>query len=229
MTIADRLPPHPPLTTFTVFAGCAWAAGVACCALDWRPRRRWRLRQPGRPRRTPPMPDPFTRFRITGPPVTPPRRRREVAALLHRGLETRTASEGPSHARDGFDRVDEGPIWRGVREVLHQRLSRMHWANRRAASCCSWRASSCVPVNPGGSRSLHALHGLHCLPRPRAMPGFQRRAVLVPPIDGRAGARHVPGPGTSLTAVVCACTRRTSPPCPEWWSCCCQTACICWC
>ena len=31
----------------------------------------------------------------------------------------------------------------------------MHWANLRAASCC-W-AVLWVPMNPGGSRSLHAL------------------------------------------------------------------------
>src|SRR5487761_962520 len=34
-------------------------------------------------------------------------------------------------------------------------LSRMHWANLRAASCC-W-ALLVLPMNPGGSRSLHAL------------------------------------------------------------------------
>src|SRR4029453_2300366 len=33
-------------------------------------------------------------------------------------------------------------------------FSRMHWANLRAADCCS--GLLLPPVNPGGSRSLHA-------------------------------------------------------------------------
>src|SRR5262245_10838773 len=65
----------------------------------------------------------------------------------------------PLPAADGIRLVSmRGPSAGGAGKSLMP-LSRMHWANLRATFCCS--ALRLWPVNPGGSRSLHAL--LACL------------------------------------------------------------------
>src|SRR4029077_9976971 len=76
----------------------------------WRPLRRWGLRQPGRPRRPAPIAS-------ASPAPRHPGRRRETAALLHRGVKQAhtTVRSG------GWDsiRIDQRPIWGGVRKVRH--------------------------------------------------------------------------------------------------------------
>src|SRR4029450_4698267 len=65
----------------------------------------------------------------------------------------------PLPAADGIRLVSmRGPSAGGSGKSLMP-LSRMHWANLRATFCCS--GLRLWPVNPGGSRSLHAL--LACL------------------------------------------------------------------
>ena len=129
-----------------MFAGGSCAAGVACFALDMAT--------------TPPVAATATRtaapasthvFRITGP-LTPA----AAAKSRHFCIAALRMLMPPGRCR-GWDsiRVDEGPIRGGVREVLHavvaDALGELE-ARRPAAG-----ASPCVPVNPGGSRSLHAL------------------------------------------------------------------------
>src|ERR1700704_2460942 len=78
-------------------------------AAHWtsRPRRRWRPRQPGRPLRQAPNAS-------ASPAPLDACTRGEIAAFLHRRVDR-------CNAIPGWDsiRVDEGPIWGGVREVLH--------------------------------------------------------------------------------------------------------------
>src|SRR5258708_27920060 len=86
-----------------------------------RQRRRWRPPQPGRPLRPAAM---------SSASLAPrhPRRRRKTAALLHRSVENRPASV--RSGRWDLIRVDEGPIWGGVWEVVHavvaHALGRLH-------------------------------------------------------------------------------------------------------
>ena len=61
----------------------------------------------------------------------------------------------PGSAADGIRFVSmRGPSGVGSGKSFTP-FSRMHWANLRAACCC-W-VVRLLPVNPGGSRSLHAL------------------------------------------------------------------------
>src|SRR5204863_7037018 len=73
----------------------------------WRPGRRGRLRQPGRPLRRAPT--------SSASPAQRPRQ--QVATLLDRFLETRNARGTPACGGWDLRRVDEGPVRGGVREV----------------------------------------------------------------------------------------------------------------
>src|SRR5439155_15303278 len=76
----------------------------------WRPRRRWRLRRPGRPLRPAPR-----SYASLAPPYAGCGC--VLAALVHRGGENGHATR-PIGGRDS-SRVDEGLILAGVRKVPH--------------------------------------------------------------------------------------------------------------
>ena len=183
-----------PFSTFAVFAGGSCAAEVACFAPDVTT--------------TPPVAMTATRtaapasthvFRLTGrSPPPPPRSRGTSASRRWSPLAPRVLA-----AADGIRVVSmRGPFAVGSGKSGTP-LSRMHWANLRAASCC-WAAP----------RAAHEPRWLQVLARAdglleRRGVRVQRRAVRYP-IDGerarRVRVREV------ADAVGCACTGRTSPP-----------------
>ena len=103
-----------------------------------------------------------------------------TAALLHRGVE----NAHTTRRCRGWDsiRVDERPISGWGRGSPARRCRGCTGRTRGAPS--SARASPCVPVNPGGSRSLHAL--MACFERRGAR--VHRRAVRYP-VDGQLARR----------------------------------------
>ena len=190
-----------PFSTFAVFTGAAVRPEFASVAAGHRrPRRRWRPRQPGRP----PRPAAHV-LRLTA--RHPSRAGEGVAALLHRGVEH---AHAPG-SRGGWDsiRVDEGRH-PGSGPGSPSRRCRGCTGRTRGPPAAA-RALRLWPVNPAGSRSLHALDGL--LERRGAR--VQRRAVrhrIDRQLARRVRVREL------ADAVVAHALGELAPPARDWWS-----------